>query len=216
MKTQILEMMKHDRMSSNATCNQCQTACRAAGSSLTNALGPWIVCDKHFAADSVLFVGKVARGDTLGGELIADDIEDVTEFGIRSIASNQSAYWAYTRAIIERVFGNLETGVKRVSFTNMVKCNDNDSGTTQDKTDYATREFCIEKNRFIWKELEIIRPRLVILYTNSLYDDYIARYLPRYAHSFKDNEKSHMVDIGEKTMPWWDRSYYDEIGRAHV
>lgn len=203
MKTAILQMMIDAGMGSNAVCVQC----RSATSLRTNALGPWIVCEEPFRADSVLFVGKVARGDGLG-ELVADHLEDVTPFGESYLADSSWPYWAYTKAIIERVYGDLVTGIRRVSFTNMVKCNNE---TLQDTVNEQTRNFCIANNRFIWKEIDLIRPRLAIFYTHTAYDGQIVKYMPSYATSYVDNEDTE-VPVGGKSMFWWDRSFMDAQG----
>ncbi len=206
MKTAIHQMMIDARMGSNSNdlCKQC----RAASNHVTNALGPYLVCDAEFSAKSILFVGKVARGDCLGPE-IADQLEDVTAFGASSIAERSWPYYAYTRAIIERVYGDLATGIRHVSFTNMVKCNNE---TTPDTSDRTSKEFCIAKNRFIWEEIEVIRPRLVIFYTGTAYDDFIDGYMPVYASTRQNNENRRVV-VGKKTMPWWSRSFYDDQQR---
>ena len=200
-KTSILKMMIEIGMGSNMLCTQC----RSATNLRTNALGPWVTCQAPFRAGSVLFVGKVARGDCLGEE-IADHLEDVTSFGESFIAESSWAYWSYTRAIIERVYGDLTTGIRHVSFTNIVKCNNE---TLQDTVDGTAKDFCIGKNRFIWKEVELIRPRLVIFYTHTGYDAFIREYRPSYGSSHIDNEDKQFT-IGNKIMPWWDRSFFDD------
>jgi len=206
MKTAIHQMMIDARMGSNSNdlCKQC----RWASNHVTNALGPYLVCDAEFSSISIMFVGKVARGDCLGPE-IADQLEDVTLFGASSIAERSWPYYAYTRAIIECVYGDLATGIRHVSFTNMVKCNNE---TTPDTSDRTSKEFCIARNRFIWREIELIKPRFVIFYTGMAYDDFIDGYLPGYASSHQDNADQQVV-IGKKLMPWWDRSFYDDQQR---
>ncbi len=206
MKTSLHQMMIDARMGSNSNdlCKQC----RRASNHVTNALGPYLVCDAEFSANSILFIGKVARGDCLGPE-IADQLEDVTAFGAASIAERSWPYYAYTRAIIERVYGDLATGIRHVSFTNMVKCNNE---TTPDTSDRTSKEFCIAKNRFIWREIEVIRPRLVIFYTGTAYDDFIDGYMPDFARSHQDNADREVV-IGKKRMPWRDRSFFDDQQR---
>lgn len=204
MKNAIHQMMIDAGMGNNPLCKQC----RSTSSVVTNALGPWIACDAQLSANSIFFVGKIAIGDSIGKE-IADRLEDVTGFGALYLAEDSRAYYQYTREIIERVYGDLAIGIRHVSFTNLIKCNNE---TTPDTIDDTAKDFCIAKNRFVWREVEVVRPRLVIFYTHTTYDDYIADFRPTYATSHKDNEDK-WVDIGNKTMPWWDRSFYDNHER---
>ena len=150
MKTRILKMMMDEGVGSNPCCVEC----RGKETPLSNALSPWIVSKKHISNNGVLFVGKVARGDSLGEE-IAPSLEDVVSFGTDFIKESPWAYWVYTRAIVEAVYKDLKTGLKHVSFTNMVKCNNE---STPDTSSYDAKVCCIRKNRFIWKEIEILKP----------------------------------------------------------
>lgn len=190
------------RMGSNS--NELCKQCRLASNHVTNAIGPYLVSNADVDNQSIVFVGKVARGDNFGVE-IADRLEDVSSFGVNAVAQSPWPYYSYTRAIIERVYGDLTTGIPHVSFTNMVKCNNE---TTQDTSGHASKEFCIRKNQFIWKEIEVIKPRLVIFYTGRDYDAFIDAYLPTYA-CHKQDKPDKDVSIGEKLMPWWERSFYD-------
>lgn len=192
-----------ERMGSNNLCRQC----RSLSDIKTNALGPWVACSAECTSKSILFVGKVARGDELGEE-IAECLEDVTDFGTPFIAKSSWAYWSYTRNIIENVFGDLDSGLNQVTFTNMIKCNNE---TLQDTTEGIIKDYCISKNRFIWKEIDLLKPKLAIFYTNYSYDNFIEEYRPQYSVSFKDNNsRAYQVPIGKKSMPWWDRCFYDE------
>lgn len=204
MKNKMFEMMIESGMGNNATCEEC----RSSTNLHTNALGPWLIGDASLSNNRIFFVGKVARGDCLGEE-IADHLEDVTPFGESAISEFSWPYWSYTRAIIEQVYGDLNSGLPHVYFTNMVKCNNE---SCQDSANDKTREMCITKNRFIWKEIELIKPRLVVFYTHTTYDNFINDYMPSYAKSFVDNEDRE-VQVGKKSMVWWDRSFIDGHGR---
>lgn len=204
MKNEIIKMMVDAGMGNNTICEKC----RSVTNLHTNALGPWLVGDASLPGNRILFIGKIARGDCLGEE-VADKLEDVTSFGESAISKFSWPYWSYTRAIIEQVYGDLHSGLRHVYFTNMVKCNNE---SCQDSANEKTREMCIARNRFIWKEIELIKPRLVILYTHTSYDNFINDYMPSYASSFVDNENKE-VPIGKKSMVWWDRSFFDERGR---
>jgi hypothetical protein len=199
MKDRLIKMYKRCRMGSNELCQ----ACRRETDVKTNALGAYLICDAAFRNNNILFVGKVARGDSIGNE-IAERLEDVTEFGNESIRTRGSPFYSYTRAIIESVYGGLEEGLPRVSFTNLVKCNNE---TTVDSTQYATKDYCIRQNGFVWKEIELLKPRLIVYYTNSEYDDFIWQFEYSGSASFKDKEKN--VRVGAKEMPYWVRKFYN-------
>ena len=205
MKENIIKMMLNEQVGSNPCCVEC----RKEETGLSNALTPWIVCKEACSSSSVLFVGKVARGDCLGEE-IAPMLEDVVPFGTDFIKESSWAYWAYTRSIVEAVYGDIETGLKHISFSNMIKCNNK---SVPDTSSYNSKVKCIRVNRFIWKEIEVLKPRVAIFYTNTDYDDFMDEFTPSYATSRKDHsDKTKLIQVGEKKMPWWDRSFFDAQG----
>ncbi len=170
MKDPVLTMMLDEKVGENPLCINC----RSRTNGLTHALTPWIVRKKETSSQSILFVGKVARGDQLG-EMISESLEDVIPFGSDFIKKSAWPYWAYTRAIIESVYGDIETGLQHISFSNMVKCNNK---STPDTSSNESKDHCIRKNQFIWKEIEALKPRLIIFYTNTDYDEFIEEFLP--------------------------------------
>lgn len=199
----LIEMFRTCGVGSNTTCQ----ICRRESGVITNALGPWLLAEPVSKLSTVLFVGKVARGDSLGQE-VGDYLEDVTEFGSDFIVTSSWPYWSYTRDIIVRTFGSLEAGLPRTSFTNIVKCNNE---TTLDTTSYTAKVHCISENRFIWREIEFLRPRLVVFYTSRTYDEFIDAFMPDFAATWRDNADQ-MIAVGQKTMPWWDRSFFNAEG----
>ena len=203
MMNPLVELLKTKGMGSNSICEKC----RKESGIFTDALGPWLVADPSHAP-TILFVGKVAWGEEIGDE-IAPYLEDCLDFGNKCIRTKTTAYWSYTRAIVERWCGDLEDGLKRVSFTNIVKCNNE---TIQDTTSGSARNYCINENGFIWEEIEFLRPRYVVFFTGSHYDDEIDEYMPKFATSWRNNADENEIAVGDKTMPWWDRSFLDQTG----
>lgn len=195
-------MMVKESVGSKPSCVEC----RNHEKNLSNALSPWLVCDEQAKSESIIFVGKTARGDCIGEE-IAPLLEDVVPFGTDFIKKSSWAYWSYTRSIIENVFGDLETGLKNISFTNMIKCNNE---STPDTSSYDAKVCCLRKNRFIWKEFDILTPRLAVFYTNTDYDEFIKVFRPNASVKYEDHtDINHRKQVGRKTMPWWERSFYD-------
>jgi hypothetical protein len=200
----VIQTLIDSETGSNTICQEC----RRIEAHLTHALGPWFVCDPSNGTDSVLFVGKVARGDYLGEE-IAPSFEDVQNFGRDFIKTSSWPYWSYTREILIEVFGDLERGLQCSSFTNIVKCNNE---STPDTTNQSVKDHCIQKNGFIWKEFEAIKPRVAVFYTHTAYDSYIDSFRPADAIRWEDN-RSEWVEVGKKRMPWWDRSFFTADNR---
>lgn len=202
MKTNILKMMINEGVGANPCCVEC----RENEGKLSNALSPWIVCEEQYNNDNILFVGKIARGDSLGEE-IAQSLEDVIPFGTDFIKECSWAYWSYTRSIIETVYNDLETGLRHISFTNMIKCNNE---STPDTSSYNAKVCCLRNNKFIWKEIELLKPRIAVFYTNTDYDEFIEEFQPSYSTRVENHtDRNERVQVRGKTMPWWDRSFYD-------
>ena len=204
-----MEMWGHYKawqMGANGICQKC----RAASNVETNALTAWLTPGQSADCD-VVFVGKVARGDSIG-TTIGEALEDVSAFGNGHIRDSSWPYWAYTRQIIQHVYESLDAGLNRVGFTNIVKCNDN---SDKDNTSALTKEFCIKQNGFIWKEIAVFKPRLIVFYTNRDYDDFIESFLPNGTTLRRDlTDRGHRVPIGKKKMPWWEREFLDDAGKT--
>ena len=183
--------------------------CRLRAGHTTDALGPWVLSTSDDAQKRILFVGKVARGDCLG-PMVAPQLEDVRKNGGQFLLQSSWAYYKYTREIIIAVFGDYCEAMKHVSFTNLLKCNNE---SMQDTSAYDVKNYCIRRNQFIWKEISTLRPRLAIFYTHTNYDEFLREFLPSYASHYKDI-RNELVPIGAKMMPWWERRYFDDSGNV--
>ena len=187
------------KMGSNANCKKC----RDKSNIETNALSAWLIRDKKYV-NNILFVGKVARGDILG-PIIGKKLEDCTSFGDDAIHNYKWPFWRYSKDIIQNVYGDLQTGLKYISMTNLVKCNNT---STNDSTQNIVRDYCIRKNQFILKEIEILHPTTIIFYTGYFYDDFIDEFIPSFATLKWDvKNRRNKVAVGNKFMPWWERKY---------
>ena len=197
----VIALMIKEGVGSNPLCSEC----RQRAGHKTAALGPWALSTSDDASKRILFVGKVARGDCLGPK-VGPQFEDVRVKGGRLLEQSPWAFYKYTREIITAVFGGYCEAVKHVSFTNLLKCNNE---SMQDTSEYAARDSCIRRNRFIWKEISLLRPRLAIFYTHTTYDEFLLEFLPSFASHYKDI-RNESVPIGTKMMPWWERRYFDD------
>ncbi len=204
MKDQLIKQFVTEQIGENAICKICRTEHGIDTTPLTPYLFP---SDDSLPENRIMFIGKTARGDGIG-DYIDDTIEDVTKFGNEFIRESSWAFYSYTREIIETYFGDLEEGIKNISFSNMVKCN---NSSMTDETTYEAKVCCVDKNQFIWKELNIINPKRIIFYTHYYYDNFIEQYRPNNCTSIKDiTDKKERVDIGEKTSLFWHREFYDK------
>ena len=130
---------------SNATCQ----VCRGENPDIANALGPWFSCEPSKHGDCIAFVGKIARGDDLGN-LVSDRLEDVECFGSAFIKESTWPYWSYTRTIMEKVFGSIDSALLRTCFTNLIKCN---NSSTPDTSTQSQKVRCIQENQFILRRV---------------------------------------------------------------
>ncbi len=151
---------------------------------------------------SVLFVGKNA----VGNDFEKDDIG--ASFFCPCYGASQglwngdySAYWRYTKAIVEKVFDNVSPDddnlMEHIGITNLLKCND---GSVQDDANEEMKRLCINELAVIKEELKIIQPTHIIFYTGWFYDDYIKKLFS----DLRTTRKVDQMPIGNKTMPWWE------------
>lgn len=203
MKQILISRFLSDNIGINSFCKEC----RESGEIITTPLTPYLVPSSNDEPnEKILFVGKVARGDSIG-EMVAEKLEDVTSFGEEYLKESSWAFYAYTREILEKYYGSLDIAISHVSFSNMVKCNNE---STNDTTPWETKICCIEKNRFIWKEIEILKPKRIIFYTHYYYDYFIKDFLPDNCMYTKDitNDKNR-IKIGNRSSLFWHRNFYN-------
>jgi hypothetical protein len=123
LEERIFRMYDDAGLGRNPTCGECADS--ALGFKFSGPVSIWHV-GKNFGEDgrSIVFVGKTARGRIDDCE--AQGVDDTTSWADLAIRGREPkvrgwAYWAYTRAIIERLYGSLDEGWERVAFTNLVK-----------------------------------------------------------------------------------------------
>lgn len=206
MKDDIINKLLNDKIGLNDICK----GCKQQNNMFTTPLTPYLISNKSIDPENrIMFIGKVARGEDVGFK-IEDNLEDVTEFGEQSLRNSSWAFYSYTKEIVETYYGDFERALPHISFSNMVKCNNE---TMNDTTPYDAKICCIEKNRFIWKEVEIIEPKRLIFYTHSYYDNFINDYRPQNYHRHKDiTDINFSVPIGAKVSLYWHREFYDKSG----
>jgi|ERR1700730_4459324 hypothetical protein len=191
----------------NPICEACK---KATNQELDGPVSIWQV-GQEYDNDRyrLMFVGKNARGaihNNASDQLAEQGIIDGTGEADEWIGQKWSAYWYYTAAIIEHLFGSLETGWERVAFTNLVKCN---NSMNIDTTNNETATYCLDKLGVTWKEFEILQPLNIILLTGRNYDDFIDRYTKRF-ECHEKHDRNYQVVNGNKKMLWWERHCVDQ------
>jgi hypothetical protein len=205
MKEEIFKMYSDLRIGENEVCK----SCRSNEEFLTRPLSIYHVGENFSKEkDTILFVGKTA----IGGDdfpCIDNLFSDGTPFGTQNLDmmhkdSKMRSFYSYTHDIIEKYYGDYESGKKNIALTNMVKCNDT---STEDLTTYNVKDHCINKIGVIWKEIEILKPRRIIFYTGRKYDDYIDNFEPIGYSRYLD-------EVVDEPNCIWHRRYFnneDEI-----
>lgn len=203
MKEAIFEMYKRISVGKNTICKECNP-----NGLLEIPLSIYYIGEKfHSSGDTILFVGKTAVGGEGIGVVVDDTFTDATNFGESSLdlkegMSNRRAFYSFTNEIIRRYYGTYELGKKFVALTNIVKCN---NGSTKDQTSNFTKANCVDKLGVIWKEVEILKPKRIIFYTGTNYDDFIDNFLP-VGYSTLDNVEDDEINC------WWHKQFYNNEG----
>jgi hypothetical protein len=181
--------------------------------SLFGPIGIWQVGRSYFDdPHRLVFVGKNARGslrDDVESELSQRGFIDGTTAADQMIGEKWGAYWNYTAEIITRVFGSLSLGWERIAFTNLMKCN---NSMSMDTTNGAMKENCLKKLGVAWKELDILEPRNIVMFTGDRYDSFIDQWSSRFEWHDK-SRRDNKVPNGNKTILWWERDCFDGKGR---
>lgn len=160
------------------------------------AVGCWFVGNEFFEQKKrVLFIGKTARG--VPGANLEENQNDkgfLNEFRYsrKNLWDKPWPYWSYTSEICRRPFGG--AGMEAAAFTNMVKCNGSD---TVDRTTDDMKECCIRKLKAAKREIEVIAPTHIVLYTGRDYDGWLDGLFDSLTIT-RDGQ----TDIGRKKMVW--------------
>jgi len=204
----IFNMYYEQQLGKNKICLDCKKIESEKNDFFSDPISIWHVGDKfEDEKNKILFIGKTARGKDIEG-VLRNGIRDVTELANKLYKSSW-AYWSYTREIVTQIFGDADNGWNNIAFTNAIKCN---NSKTIDKTTIKMKDSCIRDLEILWREIEILKPNKIIFYTSWGLDDYIENY--RIGVKYKDiTTRGHKIVVGKKTIPWWERRFYDEDGQ---
>jgi len=174
---------------------------------LKNPLLPWIVGSKYEGSpERLLFVGKPHRGTP--GTAFPSGILDPREPHLNWLMNCSWPYWSYTKDIISNIYGDGDPW-DHVAITNIIKCTNvgaENSDTSIDKTSYKMAECCIRDLGVIFREISILKPRTVILYTYSFFRDFLRAISEAIgAVGIDVTPEHHGVQCGRKILGWWER-----------
>lgn len=209
----VFDLYRSLNLWTNPTCTRCKLSTQPP---LFGPVGIWQVGKSYFDDRyRIVFVGKNARGSIrVPGEELAEELAqhgfiDATCEADQWIGDTRSAYWSYTAAIVEELFGNIDVGWERVAFTNLVKCN---NSMDVDTTTAKTASHCLDELGVVWKEIELLEPNHIIMFTGWDYDTYIDRYLGNFDGN-DETRRDHQIPNGGKMMLWWERHCVTRSGR---
>jgi len=210
-ETPIFELYESLKLWSNPICMKCRSS---AKTDLCGPVGIWQLGDDFFNdPNRLVFIGKTARGDLHNEaeqQLKSRGFIDGTEKADLWIEEKWSAYWHYTAAIIEKLYGSIEIGWKKIAFTNLVKCN---NSMDIDNTTHETSNYCLNELGVVWKELKIIKPKNIVIFSHDQYDRYIETFLSNFHHvEIEDKGKNFRIEVGKKQILWWEQECMDEEG----
>jgi len=175
--------------------------CRGGNIYLSKPLSAWLVgddfCNPPGQKPRILFVGKNAIGNGLGEDY--GNFWQVFEGTREHLWNKRSAFWRYTCGIVLKIFG--DDSAEHIAMTNFIKCNEAEkSKKYADTSSPSMKENCIGGLKMLRKEIEIIRPNILIFYTGKYYDDYIKNngvIFDEFTVNINEKKK-----IGKKNMDW--------------
>lgn len=193
----------------------CRSACDAR---FKRPLLPWHIGDLY-AADPrrLVIIGKPHREDepTISRQAGTQDGRETAE---RLFNTRYSSFWSYTADILSRVYGSAEDGWRRIVLTTIVKCTNATKGADGgDTTSGLMKSSCIGTLGVIRKELGILRPRTIVLYTGDKYDTWVPQLNWDSEQRWRDlTMRGHRVDCGGTLLHWWEGALSDRQTTVRV
>jgi hypothetical protein len=82
-----------------------------------------------------------------------------------------------------------------------------------DNTTHETSDNCLNELGVTWKELKIIKPKNIVIFSHDQYDSYIEAFTSGFHHTYvTDKDKNFQVEVGQKKILWWEQHCVDEEG----
>lgn len=209
LKDDVMDMYKQINLGSHRICQQCKRANKSTG--LSKPLSLWNA-GRDYRQDKykLLLVGKNGRGQLSDWER-SDKIIDGTKM-VEELLETGRAFWKYSEEIARCINGRGgNTGIDNIAMTNLIKCNNllndhgrNDDGSANDRTTESMKDNCISNLQVIWKEIAILRPKNIVIFSHYYYDEYLDQ-IPNFELIRQKHDRKHTRINGNKQMFWWER-----------
>ncbi len=168
--TYVSEIKRMHEKLDKSICEDCKSICSKKNEKISPIFFPYVGENYRKGKIRPLFVGKNARG-----------FVDYQEFGQGQFFGDgrKYAFWSY----IAGIANNLGVHPDGVAISNLVKCNNSmeeegrNNGSSKDFTPDQLKVNCIQKNKVIWEEIDILDPTHVILFTHNYYDKYLKGFI---------------------------------------
>jgi hypothetical protein len=172
--------------------------------------------------DTTVFIGKNSWYGTEGYQderYLNECFTDVRKTGRDSINGNgdnaiKSPYWNYIRNITEKIYGNISNGIENIAVTNMVKCNttgNKEKNGSYDKTENNINYNCINFNKVIQSEIEVLNPTHIVFMTAKDYDKYINSFNYGRVENIVGEDKN--ISKGNENAIWsMSRTFFNKNG----
>lgn len=178
-------MYEKERIGKNEYCRKCK---REHGGKLAGPFSFLHLGDK-FETDpyKVLFVGKttwdspedkekkmkdqIREGNDYEYVDISDGYENLEKPGDKTTGK---VYFSFIQSTAKKLYDSKEDWIDRIAITNIYKCNVSGAkNSPSDEHNKYIREICIKDFQIFKKELEIMKPKHIILLIGPSYDEYL-------------------------------------------
>jgi hypothetical protein len=134
--------------------------------------------------------------------------KDCRKYGANMFRERQRGYWSGLRKITDELYPEIKDDSEKIlsliAITNLTKCST--SANYKDTTPYALTDNCVE---ILKEELRILKPKHIVFFTGPVYDQYFGRELFDYMfEAKKDTAKDDRKKIGELSVLWWEREFF--------
>lgn len=215
----VCKMYEQIGLGKNDICKKCKP--------LNNTPVSIRIVGNKFAEDEykVLFVGKTVWSNWSKGE--DSDINKSKKYKYIDASKDSwppkekflekgKPFWRYTREIASKLYGGSpEKAVERIAVTNIIKCAD--SNKSQDTTRRSVKENCIIELGVIRNEIKILKPKHIVFYTCTKYDDFIERL--KFGGKQEMGEKLKFPRLyrkGQCPLHLWQINHYDRNGHISM
>lgn len=185
----------------NRVCLRCDAKIR-------HPLLPYHVGERYWNSEErILFVGKPHRG--IPGTVRPSGVQDARNAAKEYFFGYSTAYWAYTRDIATRIYGDGIAAWDHIAMTNLIKCTNvegEDPGYAMDATTRTMAVGCVSQLQVLAHEIRLLKPRNVVCYTFSFFKDFLRDLVLEPGAAWLNvTSFNNRIECGEKTLGWWDR-----------